>query len=257
MVSGMGAARKRWSYGANQEIDKMRLTYFVLVAVTAAAISFGVEQSKSRTTISRNSQDPQNENRPVSQDPQADNRDRDRESHQNPQNPKDYQPISLPEGTVIPVRLADDVNSNHDKAGTMFTGTVDPSVLINDIVVIPRGTEAHIRLVDAKKGGRVKGKAKVRLELVSLIMNGQRLGVDTNEPSKTKGAAEAKSKAVAKKGQSDGGSVLAGDPGAVAGPLMAAFTAAKVEVKAGSRVEFRLESPFTFEKPPINSPGQH
>jgi hypothetical protein len=243
----------------------MKRSNFVLVALTAAAISFGAVQSKAGTVCGKNLQDPQNEPRPANQDPQAGDRDRDRDtdrdgerdkerdSHQNPQNPSDYQPISLPEGTVIPVRLADDVNSSHDKEGVMFTGTVDPSVLIHDIVVIPRGTEAHIRMVEGKKGGHIKGKAKVRLELVSLIMNGQRLGVDSNAPSKEKGAASAKGSAVAKKSEHGGGSVLAGDPGAVAGPIIAAFSAAKVEVKAGSRIEFQLESPFTFEKPAINN----
>jgi hypothetical protein len=61
------------------------------------------------------------------------------------------------------------VNSSHDKAGDLFTGTVDPSLLVNAHVVIPRGTEAHIRMVEDKKGGHLHGKAKVRLELVSLI----------------------------------------------------------------------------------------
>ena len=264
MISGMGCVRWRVVSCANQETTPMKRSNFVLVAITAATISFGAVQSKSGTLFGKAWQDPQSEPRPANQDPRADERDRDREmdqdrdrdrdrDHQNPQNPDDYQPISLPEGTVIPVRLADDVNSSHDKAGTMFTGTVDPSVLIHDIVVIPRGTEAHIRMVEAKKGGHIKGKAKVRLELVSLIMNGQRLGVDTNAPGKKKGAASAKGSAVAKKSEHGGGSVLAGDPGAVAGPVIAAFSAAKVEVKAGSRIEFTLESPFTFEKPPVNN----
>src|SRR5579863_2521863 len=85
------------------------------------------------------------------------------------------------------------------KRGELYTGTVDPSVLINDHVVIPRGTEAHIRLVDVKKGGHFHGKAKVRLELVSLIINGERLGVETNQPGKDEGAAHAKASAAAKK----------------------------------------------------------
>jgi len=49
---------------------------------------------------------------------------------------------------------------------------------------------------------------------------------------------------------------MAGNPGAVAGPVIAAFAAAKVEVKPGSRIEFTLESPFTFEPPPPNSGRQ-
>jgi hypothetical protein len=217
-------------------------TFFtsVMAAALAATASSGT-----------NWQDPQSPNPP--------SEDRDRQEPRTPQDsPEQYQPIVLPEGTVIPVRMADDVNSSHDKAGAMFTGTVDPSVLINDIVVIPRGTEAHIQMVEAKKGGHIHGKAKVRLELTSLIMNGQRLKVESNAPEKKKGAAKAKSSAVAKSGtRSGGGSVSSGtagyDPAAAAGPVIAAFTAAKVELKAGSRVEFRLEAPFSFEKPPVNS----
>lgn len=170
----------------------------------------------------------------------------------------DDQLVRLPEGTVIPVRLADDVNSNHDKTGTMITGTVDPSVLVRDTVVIPRGTEAHMQVVEAKKGGHIKGKAEVRLELTSLILNGQRLGVDSNAPSKDKGAAEAKASAVAKKGEkSGGGAPTAGPEEAAAGPVIAAFSAAKVQVKAGSRIEFKLESPFTFAKPPVKASESH
>jgi hypothetical protein len=172
---------------------------------------------------------------------------------QDPHDNADEGLITLPSGSVIPVRLADEVNSSHDKPGELYTGTVDPSVLIQDHVVIPRGTEAHIRAVDVKKGGHLHGKAKVRLELVSLIINGERLGIETNQPSKKEGAAHAKASAEAKKSP-EGAGVAIGNPGAVAGPVLAAFSAAKVDVKPGSRIEFTLEAPFTFQRPPLE-PG--
>jgi hypothetical protein len=160
--------------------------------------------------------------------------------------------VTLPSGTVIPVRIADEVNSNKDKKGDLYTGTVDPSVLIHDQVVIPRGTEAHIRLVEDKKGGHFHGKAKVRLELVSLIMNGERLGVETDQPSKHEGSTHAKASAEAKKGpQGAAGAVTTGNPAGFAGPVIAVFAAAKVDVKPGSRIQFTLEEPFTFEPPPV------
>lgn len=161
----------------------------------------------------------------------------------------DEDSVTLPSGSVIHIRLADEVNSGHDKAGELYTGTVDPSVLIHDHVVIPRGTEAHIRLVDVKKGGHVHGKAQVRLELVSLIINGERLGIESNEPSKKEGAGHAKGSAAAKKGP-EGAGVMTGNPGAAAGPIIAALSAAKVDVKPGSRIDFTLEEPFTFRPPP-------
>src|SRR5215469_10231888 len=146
--------------------------------------------------------------------------------------------ITLPSSSVIHIRLADEVNSSHDKAGALYTGTVDPSVLIHDHVVIPRGTEAHIRLVEVKKGGHLHGKAKVRLELVSLIMNGERLGVETNQPSKKEGAAHAKASAEARKAPDGASASTTGNPAALAGPVIAALSAAKVDVKPGSRIEF-------------------
>jgi hypothetical protein len=196
-------------------------------------------------------QDSQNRNDARRDDQDRDTRqDRDRADHDN-----DSDTVTLPLGYVIPVRIADDVNSNHDKAGELFTGTVDPSVLVNNHVVIPRGTEAHIRMVEAKKGGHLHGKAKIRLELVSLIMNGERLGVDTGSRSKEKSSKSAKASAEKEKGP-QGAGVMVGNPGSVVGPVIAAFSAAKVDVKPGSRIEFTLESPFTFEPPPVNSSQQ-
>jgi hypothetical protein len=164
----------------------------------------------------------------------------------------DDQPvITLPAGSVIEVRVADSVDSKHGQTGELLTGSVDPSVLVDNAVVIPRGTEAHIRLADEKKGGHIKGKAKITLELVSLIINGEQLRVRTNPETKSQGAADAKGSALKKRAQS-GGSSLPGEPvTAAAGPVIAVFTAANAEVKAGSRIQFRLERPFTFEKPPV------
>src|SRR5215470_12129714 len=160
--------------------------------------------------------------------------------------------ITLPEGFTIPVRVTDEINSKHAHTGDMYSGSVDPSVLVNDAVVIPRGTEAHIRMNDLKKGGHVHGNAKVSLELVSLIINGRRLEVESNELTKKKSAASTKAEAVAKKAPSSADTV-AGAPAGAALPVIAAFSAAKVQVKPGSRVEFRLEAPFTFRKPPVTA----
>jgi hypothetical protein len=168
------------------------------------------------------------------------------------QYPPDQTFVTLRSGTVIPIRVADEIKSNHAKAGELFTGTVDPSVMIQDHVVIPRGTEAHIRLVDVKKGGHVHGSAKVRLELVGLIMNGERLGVQTDVPGKKESAVHAKGSAEAKHGASGvGGAVVTGNPADVAAPVIAIFAAAKIDVKPGNRVDFTLEEPFTFRPPPI------
>src|SRR6202011_3971205 len=92
--------------------------------------------------------------------------------------PAEGERVTLPPNTIISVRIADEISSNKNHTGDIFTGIVDPSVLVHDQVVIPRGTEAHVRMAEDKKGGHVHGKAEVRLELVSLVVNGRRLGVE-------------------------------------------------------------------------------
>jgi hypothetical protein len=179
--------------------------------------------------------------------------DRARSDERRSDAPREGELITLPADSRISVRIADAIDSNHNHDGDMFTGIVDPSVMIHDNVVIPRGTEAHVRLADNKKGGHVHGKAKISLELVSLVVNGRRLEVESDVHSKDKGALAAKGKAEKDSATHLGSaSGLAGPAGAAAGPVLAVFSAAKVEVKPNTRVDFVLAEPLTFEKPPVN-----
>jgi hypothetical protein len=172
--------------------------------------------------------------------------------------PREGDRVTLPPDTIISVRIADEINSGKNHTGDIFTGIVDPSVLVHDQVVIPRGTEAHVRMAEDKKGGHIHGKAEVRLELVSLVVNGRRLGVESDQEVRGQGAGAAKAKAEAKSGEHLGSaSSVAGPAGSAAGPVIAVFSAAKVEVKANSRVEFILAEPFTFSRPPVTDAPQN
>jgi hypothetical protein len=172
--------------------------------------------------------------------------------------PAEGERVTLPPDTIISVRIADEINSSKNHTGDIFTGAVDPSVLIHDHVVIPRGTEAHVRMAEDKKGGHIHGKAQIRLELVSLVVNGRRLGIESDQEVKGQGAVAARAKAEEKSGEHLGsGTSVAGPAGSVAGPVIAAFSAAKVEMKANSRVEFILAEPFTFARPPVTDAPQN
>ena len=194
--------------------------------------------------------------------PPAQNGSTDNQASQNPRGGELPQParVTLSAGTTISVRVADAVDSSHGHVGDLLTGTVDPSVLVHDQVVIPRGTEAHVRMVEDKKGGHLHGKAKVELELMSLVMNGQRLDVQSGAYTKQKGAIAAKAGAVASPGTgaaAEGAAdvALAANPaGAVAAPAIAVFRSAKVDLPAGTRVPFTLIEDFSFDKPAAPSP---
>jgi hypothetical protein len=172
--------------------------------------------------------------------------------------PAEGERVTLPPDTIISVRIADEINSSKNHTGDIFTGIVDPSVLVRNQVVIPRGTEAHVRMAEDKKGGHIHGKAQVRLELVSLVVNGRRLGVESDQEVRGQGAVAARAKAEEKSGEHLGsGTSVAGPAGSVAGPVIAVFSAAKVEMKANSRVEFILAEPFTFARPSVADAPQN
>jgi hypothetical protein len=168
--------------------------------------------------------------------------------------PDEHERISLPAGTVISVRIADRVDSNHLHSGDLLTGIVDPSLIYDDRVLIPRGTEAHVRMAEDKKGGHLHGKAEVELELIGLVMNGQKLEVESDTYQKDQGVLAAKVKAAAPASAGAGMNMASGtDPGSAASPVIAVFHAAKVDLPPDTRVEFTLTAPFTFVKPPAES----
>ena len=166
-------------------------------------------------------------------------------------------PITLPVGTTISVRIADAVDSNHNHPGDLITGTVDPSVFIANHVVIPRGTEAHMRMMEDKKGGHLAGKAAVNLELVGLVINDEKLDVDSDGYRKKQGALSAKLKGTGTASANAGASAATSPnpAGGAVGPIIAVFRAAKVQMPAGTRIPFKLETPFTFDTP-VDPPAQ-
>ena len=159
--------------------------------------------------------------------------------------------ITLAEGTVISVRIADKINSSHNQAGDIFIGTVDPSVLVDSRVVIPRGTEAHLRMVEDKKGGRLHGNAEVEVELISLVIDGNKIDADSDVVKKKKGALSTKATAAIKPGAVGAAEVAVSvNPiGAVALGGIAVLKTARIEVKPGSRIAFTLASPLTLDSP--------
>ena len=166
--------------------------------------------------------------------------------------------ITLPPGTTISVRIADQVNSNHNHAGDLLTGIVDPSVFLGARVVIPRGTEAHVQVVEEHKGGHLYGKADMSLELTGLVINKEKLDVESEDYRKKQGALSAKIKGTTKASPGAGASAATSPnpAGGAAGPIIAVFRAAKIEMPAGTRVPFTVTTPFTFDAP-VEASTQH
>ncbi len=165
-------------------------------------------------------------------------------------------PVTVPEGTVLTVRLNQAVGSKISNSGDPFSASIVEPVQVGDKVVIPKGAEASGIITDAVPLGRFKGGAKLALTLNSVTINGTKHDIKTTgvtESKKGKGkrtagyigggaGAGALIGALAGGGK---GAAIGAVAGAGAGTAGAAFTGNKnITLPAESSLSFKLTQPF-------------
>jgi hypothetical protein len=89
-----------------------------------------------------------------------------------PPAPKPQEHLSIPAGTVLTIRMVDNIDSSRNRPGEEFAATLDSPIVVGDRVVGSRGADARVRLVDAKTAGRVTGQSELQLELTAVTING-------------------------------------------------------------------------------------
>jgi hypothetical protein len=90
------------------------------------------------------------------------------------------QPIVIPAGKVITIRLNEPLSSNGSQEGQSFSGSVAEPVEVNGETVIARGATAHGTVVGAKAMGHFKGGALLSLRLNSVTIKGERRPVESS-----------------------------------------------------------------------------
>ena len=76
--------------------------------------------------------------------------------------------LTLAAGTVIPVRLTEEIDTKTAQAGSTFHATTASNVGFGGYTLIPAGTPVMGRIVEAKAAGRLSGAAVLGVELVSV-----------------------------------------------------------------------------------------
>lgn len=109
--------------------------------------------------------------------------------------PPPPQTVNIPASTVVTVRMIDSIDSTQGHAGDEFAASVDSPVVVDDKVVIPKGADARVRLVQATSAGRMSGSSDLKLELVGLTVRGTSYAVasgyyEQQGPSRGKRSAE-------------------------------------------------------------------
>ena len=88
--------------------------------------------------------------------------------------------MTLPSGTVIPVRIQQCLSSDQNHAGDTFSAVLDQPLIVNGWVVARRGQTVTGRVVLAQKAGHGNTESKLGVELSQLtVVDGQQLPVST------------------------------------------------------------------------------
>ena len=100
------------------------------------------------------------------------------------------QPITLPAGTKLDIRMYDEVSSQTVRVGDLFRGSIAFPVMAGSAIAIPATAEVQGRVV-AVKPARSFGRAAVlTLQLTKLVMNGTSYPLQTGSWSRSgRGAA--------------------------------------------------------------------
>lgn len=83
------------------------------------------------------------------------------------------QRVIIPAGTIITVRMVDDVDSSRDKVGKEFAAKVNAPIMVAGQVVIPQDTDAHLRLLSVGSASQ----PSLQLQFFTLDLNGKNFNV--------------------------------------------------------------------------------
>lgn len=166
--------------------------------------------------------------------------------------------VTIPAGTVIPVRITDDLSSKTAQPNQNFRASLATDLVADGMVAVPRGASITGRVVDAKDAAHFKGSSLLSIELTQISTRSRQIPVVTDAFSK-EGAARGKNTAV----KTGGGAALGAIIGALAGGGKGAAIGAvagggagagvnavtrgqQVEIQPETLINFKLQSPITI-----------
>jgi len=93
------------------------------------------------------------------------------------------QPIVVPAGTALTIRVGEDLGSRISVAGQNFSATLDRDVVIDGQTVIAAGASVTGKVVSARPAGALAGEANLQLKLISVNVDNAKLHLATSTRS--------------------------------------------------------------------------
>ena len=169
------------------------------------------------------------------------------------------QPIVIPAGTNLDVRLTSGLNSKENSSGDTFEGTLDAPVVVGDKVAIPKGADVKGKVTKAVPSGRLKQRAELWVTVTEISVKGKSYEIADSttghkEGSKTKrnilfigggGGGGAAIGGIAGGGKGAGIGAAVGAGAGVAGAMLTGKR--DIKFPPETLLRFELEQPLTVQ----------
>jgi hypothetical protein len=165
-------------------------------------------------------------------------------------------PVTVPAQTILNVRLTEGVDVDATKLGATFKSLLDDPVMMNGVVVIPRGAVVVLQTAHVEQSGKMKGSDKVTLKANSIAFGGYSYEIaSTYVEAKGKGEGRRTARKIGGGvglgaivgGIAGGGegAAIGAAVGAVTGTVMASQGEEHLKIPAESRLQFQLAAAVT------------
>jgi outer membrane biosynthesis protein TonB len=175
-----------------------------------------------------------------------------------PPPPPQPKQVEVPAGATITIRMIDGVDSSVNHAGEVFHASLEAPLVVNNEVIVPKGADVFVRLVNASSAGHLTGKSDLKMELIKMDFQGRSYPLvsstyDISGTSRGKrtaatvgGAAAIGALIGAIAGGGKGAAIGAG-VGAGSGGIYQGVTKGKqVKIPSETKLDFQLEAPVTI-----------
>jgi len=178
-----------------------------------------------------------------------------------PPRPPAPRKVTIPAGTTVRIRMIDSIDSKTSQPGQSFMASLEAPIVVGDEVVVPKGGDVSIQLVNAKSAGKVKGKSELELQLATIKAHGQSYSVQSSS-YREEGASRGKQSAKRIGAGAGIGALIGGIAGGGKGAAIGAGIGAgagtatqlltkgpQVKVPSETKLDFDLAAPVQITLP--------